>query len=157
MQIWECQQCNQEIQLNFSCCYAYSTAVVFRWQALHGGLPFILSSCTVHRYGAVYTLITVQRSVLDSISRTSGELSCLCPLSSSYTPCLPLSHLRLFVCILSCRQSRSGGEFFRPRIVYFAPARQVVEGPCLGREGIAGRLSRRKAWIGRLTHGNCNH
>ena len=118
-----------------------------------------LSSCRRARYcyGAVYTLITVQRSVLDSISRTSGELSCLCPLSSSYTPCLPLSHLRLFVCILSCRQSRSGGEFFRPRIVYFAPARQGVEGPCLGREGVADRLSRRKAWIGRLTHGNCNH
>ena len=71
------------------------TAVVVRWQVLDGGMHIItiIVHGTFATCGAAYTLVTVQRSVLDSISRTNGELPCLCPL------CLP--HTQLFAFLAS--------------------------------------------------------
>ncbi len=59
----------------------HTGTAVDRWQVLHGGMHIItiIVHGTFATCGAAYTLVTVQRSVLDSISRTNGELPCLCP------------------------------------------------------------------------------
>ena len=70
---------HQEIELNYSLCSKFQhCSCMLAGVLLHEELHIITTPCMVPCWAA-YTLVTEQRSVLDSILRTNGELPSLCP------------------------------------------------------------------------------